>query len=68
MTQKYSKSILKSLAPYVKEHFANAAYGVYPIESNSKVAIIIVANRYSPNNFWYDRLPKRDYGVTKADD
>ena len=47
------KSILKSLAPYVKEHFANAAYGVYPIEGDAKVAIIVVANRYSPNNFWY---------------
>lgn len=47
------KSILKGLSSYVKEHFANAAYGAYPIEGDSKVAIIIVANKYSPNNFWY---------------
>lgn len=46
------KSILKSLGAYVHEHFANAAYGVYPIESDSKVAAIIVGNKYSPNNFW----------------
>lgn len=46
------KSTLKSLSTYVKEHFPNAAYGVYPIESDSKVAAIIVANKYSPNNFW----------------
>lgn len=47
-----SKSTLKSLGPYVKEHFANAAYGVYPIEEDSKVAGVIVSNKYSPNNFW----------------
>lgn len=49
----YRKSTLKSLGPYVSEHFPNAAYGVYPIESDSKLAIIIVSNKYSPNNFWY---------------
>ncbi|KAL4722406.1 F-actin-capping protein subunit alpha [Fusarium chlamydosporum] len=49
------KSILKSLSPYVDEHFANAAHGVYPIESDSKIAIVIVGNKYSPNNFWNGR-------------
>lgn len=47
------KSILKGLSTYVKEHFTNAAYGAYPIENDSKVAIAIVASKYSPNNFWY---------------
>lgn len=47
-----SKSTLKSLSAYVKEHFANASYGVYPIDNDSRVAVIIVANKYSPNNFW----------------
>jgi capping protein alpha len=47
------KSTLKGLSAYVKEHFANGAYGAYPIENDSKVAIIIVANKYSPSNFWY---------------
>lgn len=47
------KSTLKGLSAYVKEHFPNAAYGVYSIENDSKLAIIIVANKYSPNNFWY---------------
>lgn len=50
------KSILKALSAYVKEHYPNAAYGAYPIENDSKVAIIIVANKYSPNNFWYVSL------------
>ncbi|KAM0252869.1 hypothetical protein ACHAQJ_007499 [Trichoderma viride] len=49
------KSTLKSLGTYVKEHFPNAALGVYPTESASKVAIVIVANKYSPNNFWNGR-------------
>lgn len=49
-----SKSTSKSLGTYVKEHFPNAAYGVYPVEDDSKLAIIIVGNKYSPNNFWYD--------------
>lgn len=34
------------------EHFPNAAYGAFPTESDSKIAIAIVANKYSPNNFW----------------
>jgi hypothetical protein len=48
-----SKSILKSLGPHVSEHFPNASYGAYPIENDSKIAILVVANKYSPNNFWY---------------
>lgn len=47
-----SKSTSKSLGTYVKEHFPNAAYGVYPVEDDSKLAVIIVGNKYSPNNFW----------------
>ncbi|KYK54959.1 hypothetical protein DCS_06920 [Drechmeria coniospora] len=35
---------------------ANAGhYGAYPIESDAKMAMIVVANRYSPNNFWNGR-------------
>ncbi|KAH8897066.1 2-oxoisovalerate dehydrogenase beta subunit [Thozetella sp. PMI_491] len=49
------KSTLKSLSSYVKEHFPSAAHGVYPIENDSKIAIIIVANKYSPNNYWNGR-------------
>ncbi|CEJ91114.1 Putative F-actin-capping protein subunit alpha [[Torrubiella] hemipterigena] len=49
------KATLKSLATYIAEHFPNAAFGAYPIESDSKIAVIIVANKYSPNNFWNGR-------------
>ncbi|KAI0477467.1 subunits of heterodimeric actin filament capping protein Capz [Xylariaceae sp. FL0804] len=50
-----AKSALKSLSTYVKEHYQNASYGVYPTENDSKVALIVVANKYSPNNFWNGR-------------
>ncbi|KAK3692837.1 putative F-actin-capping protein [Podospora appendiculata] len=49
------KSTLKALSTYMSEHFPNAAYGVYPTENDSKIAIVIVANKYSPNNFWNGR-------------
>ncbi|KAH8601134.1 F-actin-capping protein subunit alpha [Bisporella sp. PMI_857] len=49
------KSLLKSLGSHVKEHYSNASYGVYPIEDDSKIAIVVVANKYSPNNFWNGR-------------
>ncbi|KAK1988123.1 2-oxoisovalerate dehydrogenase beta subunit [Colletotrichum cereale] len=49
------KSTLKSLGPYVQEHFPNAAYGVYPTANDTQVAVIIVSNKYSPNNFWNGR-------------
>lgn len=48
----HRKSTLKSLSAYVKEHFSNSAYGVYPTEGDQKIAIIIVANKYSPKNYW----------------
>ncbi|KAH6618072.1 putative F-actin-capping protein [Chaetomium sp. MPI-SDFR-AT-0129] len=54
-TADLAKSVLKGLSTYVSEHFTNAAYGAYPTENDSKLAVIIVANKYSPNNFWNGR-------------
>lgn len=48
-----SKSLIKSLAKHAEDHYPNSSYGVYPIEDDSKIAILLVANKYSPNNFWY---------------
>ncbi|KAJ5729515.1 F-actin-capping protein subunit alpha [Penicillium malachiteum] len=50
------KSLLKSLGNHAREHYSNCSYGVYPIEDDSAVAILLVANRYSPNNFWNGRF------------
>ncbi|EDN98541.1 hypothetical protein SS1G_13400 [Sclerotinia sclerotiorum 1980 UF-70] len=72
----FVKSILKSLGPHVAEHFPNASYGAFPIENDSKTAILVVANKYSPNNFWngrwrslyiYDTLSSSLTGSIKVD-
>ncbi|KAG9248044.1 F-actin-capping protein-like protein subunit alpha-2 [Calycina marina] len=49
------KSLSKLLGSHVNEHYPNASYGVYPIEDDSKIALVVVANKYSPNNFWNGR-------------
>ncbi|KAJ5522734.1 F-actin-capping protein subunit alpha [Penicillium frequentans] len=50
------KSLLKSLSIHAREHYSSCSYGVYPIENDSAVAILLVANKYSPNNFWNGRF------------
>ncbi|KAK4866127.1 hypothetical protein LT330_008867 [Penicillium expansum] len=50
------KSLLKSFGVHAREHYPNSSYGVYPIENDSAIAIVLVANRYSPNNFWNGRF------------
>jgi hypothetical protein len=59
------KSAMKGVGAYVKEHFPSAAYGAYPTEGDSKVAVIIVANKYSPNNFWYEPLREKELQGTE---
>ncbi|KAL4760589.1 F-actin-capping protein subunit alpha [Aspergillus foveolatus] len=49
------KSLLKALGAHAREHYPSSSYGVYPIENDSAIAILLVANRYSPNNFWNGR-------------
>ena len=49
------KSILKSLTTYAQEHYPTSSRGVYPTNSDSEIAILLVANKYSPNNFWFER-------------
>ncbi|KAL4921494.1 F-actin-capping protein subunit alpha [Aspergillus aurantiobrunneus] len=50
------KSLLKALGAHAREHYPSSSYGVYPIENDSAIAILLVANRYSPNNFWNGRF------------
>ncbi|KAJ6177677.1 hypothetical protein N7519_008138 [Penicillium mononematosum] len=42
------KSLLKSFGVHAREHYPNCSYGVYPIENDTVIAIVLVANRYSP--------------------
>ncbi|KAF2200299.1 subunits of heterodimeric actin filament capping protein Capz [Delitschia confertaspora ATCC 74209] len=46
------KSLLKSLSIHTAEHYPNSTLGVYPIEDDTQLAIVTVANKYSPSNFW----------------
>ncbi|BDD56212.1 F-actin-capping protein subunit alpha, variant2 [Monascus purpureus] len=50
------KSLLKALGAHVREHYPSSSYGVYSIENDSAVALVVVANKYSPNNFWNGRF------------
>jgi hypothetical protein len=47
------RSLLKSLSTYASEHYPASSHGVYPYEN--KIAIVLVANKYSPSNFWNGR-------------
>jgi len=55
--------MLKNLSTYVKEHYPSASYSVYPTENDTKIAIIIVANKYSPKNYWYE---SQDYEISAS--
>ncbi|MCJ1301725.1 F-actin-capping protein subunit alpha [Hypocenomyce scalaris] len=49
------KSVLKSLSAHAREHYPASTYSVFPTSSDSTLAILLVANRYSPSNFWNGR-------------
>ncbi|KAL9045968.1 MAG: hypothetical protein Q9214_001083 [Letrouitia sp. 1 TL-2023] len=48
-------SLLKTLSTYTKEHYPSSTYSVYPTSSDSELTIVVVANKYSPSNFWNGR-------------
>ena len=47
-----SASLSKPLTTYADEHYPSNATGVFPAESDSAIAILLVASKYSPGNFW----------------
>jgi len=49
------KSLLKSLSTHAAEHYSNATFSVFPTKSDTTLAIILVANKYSPSNYWNGR-------------
>lgn len=49
------KSLTKGLGLYTREHYPDAVFGVYPTNNDSEVAILLVANKYSPKNLWSGR-------------
>ncbi|KAI2474682.1 F-actin-capping protein [Pyrenophora tritici-repentis] len=50
------KSLNKALATHASEHYPRSSHGVYPVPSSpSSLAILTVANKYSPTNYWNGR-------------
>lgn len=47
------KSLLKGLSTHASEHFPASSHSVCLHEN--KIAILLVANKYSPSNFWNGR-------------
>jgi capping protein alpha len=43
------------LKTHLLEHYPSSTAGVFSAENDSKIAIIVVANKYSPTNFWNGR-------------
>lgn len=53
LTMFNSKSLARTFENHAKEHYPSYTLGVYPTGDDSAVAIALVANKYSPHNFWY---------------
>ncbi|KAK4579860.1 F-actin-capping protein subunit alpha [Recurvomyces mirabilis] len=49
------RTVQKSFSTAASEHFPSSTIGVYPNDSDSSIAILLVANKYSPQNFWNGR-------------
>lgn len=49
------RSLQKSFSTASSEHFPSSTIGIYPTASDSTIAILLVASKYSPQNFWNGR-------------
>ncbi|KAF1938948.1 subunits of heterodimeric actin filament capping protein Capz [Clathrospora elynae] len=49
------KSLAKSLSTHASEHYPKSSHGVYPTADDTALAILTVANKYSPTNYWNGR-------------
>jgi capping protein alpha len=49
------KGLVKSLTTHVTEHYPKSSFGVYPVSDDTELAILTVASKYSPSNFWNGR-------------
>ncbi|KAF2009445.1 F-actin-capping protein subunit alpha [Aaosphaeria arxii CBS 175.79] len=49
------KSTIKSLSTHAAEHYPKSSIGVFPVSDETALAILTVANKYSPSNYWNGR-------------
>lgn len=76
LTIQYRKTLIKSLNTHTSEHYPKSSYGVFPTSDDTILAILTVANKYSPTNYWngrwrssykYDPSTKSLTGTIKVD-
>lgn len=48
-------SLHKAFSSSASEHFPSYTVGIYPSRTDSSITILLVANKYSPQNFWNGR-------------
>ncbi|KAI5299464.1 Mediator of RNA polymerase II transcription subunit 7 [Ascosphaera pollenicola] len=51
----FINSLHRAFSAHAAEHYPSYTLGIYPTDNDSAVAIALVANKYSPNNFWNGR-------------
>ncbi|KAF2485496.1 F-actin capping protein alpha subunit-domain-containing protein [Neohortaea acidophila] len=51
----FIRSLQRSFTNATAEHFPSSTIGIFPVQSDSAIAILLVANKYSPQNFWNGR-------------
>jgi len=49
------RSLQDAFSTAAAEHFPSSTVGIFPTDSDSGLAILLVANKYSPQNFWNGR-------------
>ncbi|KAH8707526.1 F-actin capping protein alpha subunit-domain-containing protein [Phaeosphaeriaceae sp. PMI808] len=49
------KSLIKSLSTHASEHYPKSSSGIFPTSDDTSLAILTVANKYSPTNYWNGR-------------
>lgn len=49
------RSLQKSFSAASSEHFPSSTVGIYPANSDSAIVILLVASKYSPQNYWNGR-------------
>jgi len=55
LTIEHRKGLLKSLKTHGSEHYTKYNTGVYPTNDDSQIALLTVASKYSPSNYWNGR-------------
>ncbi len=55
-TSLYSSSLSKALSTHAQEHYPASTTAIIPTDTDTRLAILLVANKYSPSNFWNGRL------------